>query len=84
MEDDVIVHDLVDTTVGHRLRDAKRVGFPLIVLVGKRSTEDPCLLEVIDVNGNVTQNVHKDDVTSYIMNFIKNLTKPKENVWMKF
>lgn len=54
---DVILDDRMTTTVGKKLMEAKRVGYPYIIVVGKKSLQPVPLVELHDLNQN-TQNVY--------------------------
>ena len=54
---DVILDDRGSTTIGKKLMEAKRVGYPYIVVVGKKSIEQVPLIELYDVNRN-THNLY--------------------------
>ena len=49
--DDVLVDDRGSLTVGKKLMEAKKTGYPYIVVVGKRSVEPVPVFEVHDLNG---------------------------------
>lgn len=53
---DVILDDRTTTTIGKKLMEAKRVGYPYIVVVGKKSLEPVPLVELHDLNHN-TQHI---------------------------
>uniref|UniRef100_A0A5S6QM76 Aminoacyl-transfer RNA synthetases class-II family profile domain-containing protein n=1 Tax=Trichuris muris TaxID=70415 RepID=A0A5S6QM76_TRIMR len=50
---DVAFDDRSNRSVGHRLREAKRMGYPFVVVVNKTALQKPVpLLEVHDINNN--------------------------------
>nr|CAD7567633.1 unnamed protein product [Timema californicum] len=52
-EDDVLVDDRSQWTIGRRLFEAKKTGYPFIVVVGKKATEVEPLFEVYDLLQNI-------------------------------
>lgn len=53
---DVILDDRSATTIGKKLMEAKRMGYPFVVVVGKKSLEQVPLVELHDLSQN-TQNI---------------------------
>lgn len=49
---DVILDDRTSLTIGKKLIEAKQVGYPYIVIVGKKAIEQVPKLELIDLNRN--------------------------------
>lgn len=47
---DVIVDDRTNLTIGKRIIEARRSGYPYIVVVGKKSTESSPVFEILDLN----------------------------------
>lgn len=48
-KDDVIVDDRANLSIGRRLQEAKRSGYPLIIVIGKKAVEDIPRFEVYDL-----------------------------------
>lgn len=48
--DDIVVDDRTHLTIGKRLIEAKKLGFPFVVLMGKKMNEDPPLYELYEAN----------------------------------
>ncbi|EFX83291.1 hypothetical protein DAPPUDRAFT_127919 [Daphnia pulex] len=69
---DVILDDRMTTTVGKKLMEAKRVGYPYIIVVGKKSSQPVPLVELHDLNQN-TQNVYTvAELFDYLKQTVKN------------
>ncbi|NXD21058.1 SYPM protein, partial [Spelaeornis formosus] len=50
LADDSVLDDRTQLTIGKRLKDAKRLGYPYVVVAGKRVCEDPPVFEVWNQN----------------------------------
>lgn len=48
--DDIIVDDRTHMTIGKRFVEAKKLGFPFVVVMGKKMNESPSLYELYDAN----------------------------------
>ena len=51
-KNDIIVDDRTNLSIGRRLQEAKRVGYPLIIVIGRRAIEDIPRFEVYDLINN--------------------------------
>lgn len=51
-KNDVIVDDRSNLSIGRRISEAKRIGYPLIIVIGKKAVEDIPRFEVIDLMNN--------------------------------
>ncbi|KAJ1521253.1 hypothetical protein ONE63_002936 [Megalurothrips usitatus] len=51
-KNDVIVDDRSNLSIGRRLTEARRIGYPLIIVIGKKAIEDIPRFEVFDLNNN--------------------------------
>ena len=63
--DDVLFDDRGYITVGRKLVDAKKIGCPYIVLVGKKSINDLPLFEVFDINGDTKKELTALETLNY-------------------
>lgn len=51
--DDVVVDDRTHLTIGKRMTEAKQMGYPYLVVIGKPAMQDPPQLELHDIyNGS--------------------------------
>lgn len=65
--DDIIVDDRTHMTIGKRFVEAKKLGFPFVVVMGKKMNESPSLYELYD------SNTKKSD--HYVLNDLINCLK---------
>nr|CAD7257633.1 unnamed protein product [Timema shepardi] len=61
-EDDVLVDDRSQWTIGRRLFEAKKTGYPFIVVVGKKATEVEPLFEVYDLLQNIQLDLFEEEI----------------------
>ncbi|XP_050421520.1 probable proline--tRNA ligase, mitochondrial [Adelges cooleyi] len=73
--DDVIVDDRNNMTIGKRFIEAKRLGFPYVIIMGKKITQNPALFELYDVNTNTSEDYQLHELISIIkdQHFSQNL-----------
>ncbi|XP_017782213.1 PREDICTED: probable proline--tRNA ligase, mitochondrial [Nicrophorus vespilloides] len=64
--DEVLLDDRNALTIGKRVLDAKRTGYPYIVVVGSKATETPARLEVIDVKNDEQHYLSKDQLVDFL------------------
>ncbi|XP_026688127.1 uncharacterized protein LOC103521831, partial [Diaphorina citri] len=55
LSNNVIVDDRTELTIGRRLLEAKLLGYPYIVVIGKAASQTPSLFEVIDLSSDFSQ-----------------------------
>lgn len=55
LRNEVVIDDRIKNTVGKRIFQANAQGYPYIVVVGRKSLEDPSIFEVIDVKTGTTE-----------------------------
>ncbi|KAM9688772.1 putative proline--tRNA ligase, mitochondrial [Trichechus inunguis] len=46
LQGEVLLDDRTHLTIGNRLKDANKLGYPFVIIAGKRALEDPSYLEV--------------------------------------
>ena len=63
---DVIYDDRTSLTIGKKLMDAKRVGYPYIVIAGKKATEEVPLLELHDLKRDTQLMLTSAGVVDYL------------------
>lgn len=59
---DAVLDDRGQLTIGKRLKDAQRLGYPYVVVAGKRVCEDPPVFEVWDQNAGKVLFLTKEGV----------------------
>ncbi|NXV81368.1 SYPM protein, partial [Atlantisia rogersi] len=52
LSSDSVLDDRTQLTIGKRLKDANRLGYPYVIVAGKRVREDPPVFEVWDQNAS--------------------------------
>lgn len=52
LKGNILVDDRTQLTIGRRMLDAKRMGYPYIIIVGSKVAEQVPLLEVNDLKNN--------------------------------
>lgn len=62
----MIYDDRMTLTIGKKLIDAKRVGYPYIVIAGKKATEEVPLLELHDLKRNTQLMLTSAGVLEYL------------------
>lgn len=63
---DILVDDRTQFTIGKRLLEAKRVGYPFIIVVGGRATENPAIFELHDLLSNTRFEFTHTEIYNYI------------------
>ncbi|KFD55445.1 hypothetical protein M514_03785 [Trichuris suis] len=67
LKGEVIFDDRSSQSVGYRFRDAKRMGYPFVVVVNKTALEKPVpLLELHDINNNRLLHLTHLELTNYL------------------
>lgn len=67
---DVLYDDRSHMTIGRRFLEARRMGYPYVIVLGKRATENPPLLEVYIAKTNCTLYLTENDLTKLILDGI--------------
>lgn len=65
---DIVVDDRTHMTIGKRFVEAKKLGFPFVVMMGKKITENPSLFELYQ--SNIKKSEHCE--LSNLINILKN------------
>ncbi|XP_027224345.2 probable proline--tRNA ligase, mitochondrial [Penaeus vannamei] len=71
LQDDVIIDDRETLTIGKRVLEAKKTGYPIIIVVGKKACELVPLFEVIDMIKESTENLTQRQVLEYLREYVK-------------
>ncbi|XP_001946406.1 probable proline--tRNA ligase, mitochondrial [Acyrthosiphon pisum] len=64
--DDIIVDDRTHMTIGKRLIEAKKLGFPFVVVMGKKMNETPSLYELYEANTNKSEHYELSNLINYL------------------
>ncbi|XP_064617171.1 probable proline--tRNA ligase, mitochondrial [Liolophura sinensis] len=62
LTNEVVIDDRTQMTIGKRLYEAKRLGFPYIVVAGKTALQTPAMFEVIEVASGATETMTEDQL----------------------
>ena len=65
-KDDFIVDNRAKLTIGKKLRDAKKTGYPYIILFGKKCIDDDPKLELHNVNTGETMELKPSEIIQYL------------------
>ncbi|KAH0560264.1 probable proline--tRNA ligase, mitochondrial [Cotesia glomerata] len=65
---DFIVDDRTNLTIGRRILDAKRTGYPYLIIIGKNSVQESPLFEVHDVNNKLVLDMSVDQLIDFFSN----------------
>lgn len=63
--DDIVVDDRTYMTIGKRLIEAKKLGFPFVVVMGKKINENPSLYELYEANTKKSEHYELSNLISY-------------------
>uniref|UniRef100_A0A6M2DI79 Probable proline--tRNA ligase, mitochondrial n=1 Tax=Xenopsylla cheopis TaxID=163159 RepID=A0A6M2DI79_XENCH len=66
LKNDVVVDDRTAMTIGKRLREAKRTGYPFIIVVGEAANTDHPLYELHDTINETETKVSKEGVIDFL------------------
>lgn len=66
LQDDFIVDDRVNLTIGRRYVDACRLGYPIVIVIGNKSIEDPPLFELNNLNSKEKFYFNTNELLDYI------------------
>lgn len=65
---DVIFDDRTQLTIGRRMMDSKRTGYPYVVVVGRCAMQDTPLFEFYEINEGRRQDISLDQLYSFFDN----------------
>ncbi|KAM9241756.1 putative proline--tRNA ligase, mitochondrial [Dugong dugon] len=63
---EVLLDDRTHLTIGNRLKDANKLGYPFVIIAGKRALEDPSYLEVWCQNTGEVVFLNKEGVVELL------------------
>lgn len=82
--DDVIIDDRYSWTIGKRLVEARRLGYPYIIVAGRGVSKSPPVLELYQLYENQENNCTEETFESLVdklNNFTKTNEEPKKNIF---
>ncbi|KAK7100430.1 probable proline--tRNA ligase, mitochondrial [Littorina saxatilis] len=62
MAGEVVIDDRTKFTIGRRIYEASRIGYPFVIALGKKALADPCQLEVINTATEETQFLSREQL----------------------
>ncbi|XP_008551216.1 probable proline--tRNA ligase, mitochondrial [Microplitis demolitor] len=65
---DFIIDDRINLTIGRRLLDAKKTGYPYLIVIGKNSIQPNPLFEIHDLNNSQESNISLDQLLDFFNN----------------
>lgn len=65
LKENILVDDRTHLTIGRRMLEAKRMGYPYIIVIGSKATEEVPLLEVNDLKNNSRLFLSQDQLLGY-------------------
>ena len=68
---DVIIDDRTTMTIGKRLLDARRSGYPFVIIIGNMSVYPTPLIEVHNIYSDTSVNLPLEDVINYLKSIIE-------------
>ncbi|XP_069795020.1 probable proline--tRNA ligase, mitochondrial [Narcine bancroftii] len=68
LQGEVVLDDRSHLTVGRRLKDANRLGYPYVIIAGRRILEDPAIFEVNSQNNGRTLFLTQEGVLDFLKN----------------
>lgn len=71
LQDNVLLDDRCNLTIGRRLVDARRFGYPFVVIIGPKALEESPLFELKDLEKNETLFLNLHQLLDYFKNSYK-------------
>lgn len=66
-DNDVAIDDRINTTIGKRLKEMKKLGIPLIVVIGSKSIDENPTIEVHNLMANEVLDLSVNDAINYVL-----------------
>lgn len=66
LHNDLIVDDRTELTIGRRVMEAKLLGYPYIVIIGKAASQTPSLFEVLDLGTDFSQELSLEALYGFL------------------
>lgn len=67
-----IIDDRTHITIGRRLIDARITGYPIVVIVGKKSLASQPQIEIYEVYDNITNTMKIESSVAFIKQLLDN------------
>lgn len=69
LSDSIIVDDRRQLTIGKRIMEAKKFGYPLIIVVGGKAAEEDPMFELHKINENVVIDLRFNEILNHLENY---------------
>ncbi|XP_028589201.2 putative proline--tRNA ligase, mitochondrial [Podarcis muralis] len=66
LKEEIVLDDRTQFTIGKRLKDASKLGYPYIIIGGKKVLDEPSLFEVCNQNTNETLFLTKEAIVNLL------------------
>lgn len=66
LRENVLFDDRTTMTIGRRQLEARRMGYPYIIMLGKRATESPPMFEMYKTNSNETVFLSESELLKFL------------------
>lgn len=80
LNDDILIDDRTEKTIGKRFLEAKLFGFPFIIIVGKDATQETPLYELHDLNNEKKYLMPMSLLTQYLVEQMRKFTDEKPKI----
>lgn len=71
LKNDILLDDRKNLTIGHKVIEGKRIGYPFIIALGSKIVENPPLFEMIDIINKKQVFLNEDETVKYIVDKMK-------------
>lgn len=68
--DSVIIDDRTRLTIGKRLVDATKFGYPLIIVIGSKAAEEDPKFEIHEINENKVVDLRFNEILEHLKRYI--------------
>ncbi|EEZ98764.2 probable proline--tRNA ligase, mitochondrial [Tribolium castaneum] len=79
LQDNVLIDDRTNFTIGRRFLEAKKNGYPFIVTLGKKIVENPLLYEITNLKTNETLFLSENDLMNYLRSQLSSFSSDSDN-----
>ncbi|KAK5650555.1 hypothetical protein RI129_001584 [Pyrocoelia pectoralis] len=73
LQNNILVDDRIQMTIGRRMIDARRVGYPFTIVIGSKCMEEKPIFELVDLQKNLTLNLYEEQLLLYLRDALKNV-----------
>jgi len=76
LHDEIVIDDRLILTIGARLKDVRKLGFPFIIVIGSKATEAEPQIEVHQVNEGLCSYMTISDAVNLITTYVQSCSDP--------